>query len=37
MKDKINELAMNNKNKNTTDLYRGTSSFKRATKLEITW
>jgi hypothetical protein len=29
MKDKINELATNNKNKNIRDLYRGINEFKR--------
>jgi hypothetical protein len=29
MKDKINELAMNSKNKNIRDLYRGINEFKR--------
>jgi hypothetical protein len=29
LKDKINELAMNSKNKNITDLYRRTNEFKR--------
>jgi hypothetical protein len=29
MKDRINYLAMNNKNKNTRDLYRGINEFKR--------
>jgi hypothetical protein len=29
MKDKINELATNNKNKNIRDLYRGINLFKR--------
>jgi hypothetical protein len=28
LKDKINELAMNNKTKNTRDLYRGINEFK---------
>jgi hypothetical protein len=27
MKDKINELAMNSKNKNIKDLYRGINKF----------
>jgi hypothetical protein len=30
MKDKINELATNSKNKNIRDLYRGIIGFKRA-------
>jgi hypothetical protein len=29
LKDKINELAMNSKNKSIRDLYRGTHEFKR--------
>jgi hypothetical protein len=29
MKDKINELATNSKNKNIRDLYRGINEFKR--------
>jgi hypothetical protein len=29
LKDKINEIAMNSKNKNIRDLYRGTYDFKR--------
>jgi hypothetical protein len=29
LKDKIDELAMNNKNKNIKDLYRGIMDFKR--------
>jgi hypothetical protein len=29
MKDKINELATNNKNMNIRDLYRGINGFKR--------
>jgi hypothetical protein len=38
LKDKINELAANckNKNKNIRDLFRGINSFKRATNLEVT-
>jgi hypothetical protein len=28
LKDKINELATNSKNKNIRDLYRGTNEFK---------
>jgi hypothetical protein len=36
LKDKINELAMNSKNKNIRDLYRGLNEFKRATNREIT-
>jgi hypothetical protein len=30
LKGKINELAMNSKNKNIRDLYRGIKEFKRA-------
>jgi hypothetical protein len=30
LKDKINELAMNSKNKNIRDLYRGINGFKRS-------
>jgi hypothetical protein len=29
LKDKINELARNSKNKNTRDLYRGINGFKK--------
>jgi hypothetical protein len=29
LKDKINELAMNNKNKNIRDMYRGINKFKK--------
>jgi hypothetical protein len=29
LKDKIDELAMNSKNKNVRDLYRGINDFKR--------
>jgi hypothetical protein len=36
LKDRINELAMNSKNKNIRDLYRGINAFKRATNREIT-
>jgi hypothetical protein len=35
LKDKINELASNSKNKNIRDLYRGINEFKRATNREI--
>jgi hypothetical protein len=31
-KDKINELAMNSKNKNVRDLYRGINEYKRGYK-----
>jgi hypothetical protein len=30
LKDKINELETNSKNKNTRDLYRGINEFKRS-------
>jgi hypothetical protein len=30
LKDRINELVMNSKNKNTRDLYRGINEFKRS-------
>jgi hypothetical protein len=33
LKDKINELALNNKNKNIRDLYRGLNELKRSYKL----
>jgi hypothetical protein len=33
LKDKINELAMNTKNKNIRDLYRGINEFKRIINL----
>jgi hypothetical protein len=33
MKDKMNELATNSKNKNTRDLYRGIIGFKRGYQL----
>jgi hypothetical protein len=36
LKDKINELATNSKNKNIRDLYRGINEFKWATNREIT-
>jgi hypothetical protein len=29
VKDKINELETNNKNRNTRDLYRGMNTFKK--------
>jgi chemotaxis methyl-accepting protein methylase len=35
LKDKINELATNDKNKNIRELYRGINKFKRVAKLEI--
>jgi hypothetical protein len=34
LKDKINELAMNSKNMNIRDLYRGINEFKKATNRE---
>jgi hypothetical protein len=37
LKDKINELAINNRNKNVTDVYRGMMNLRRATNIEITW
>jgi hypothetical protein len=33
MKDKINELPMNSKNRNIRDLYRGINEFKRVYQL----
>jgi hypothetical protein len=36
LKVKINELAMNSKNKNIRDLYRGINELTGATNLEIT-
>jgi hypothetical protein len=33
MKDEINELATNNKNKNIRELYRGINEFKRGCQL----
>jgi predicted NACHT family NTPase len=33
LKDRINELATNNKNKNIRDLYRGINEFKRGYQL----
>jgi flagellar motility protein MotE (MotC chaperone) len=36
LKDKIDELATNKKNKNIRDLYRGMDDFNRVTKLEVT-
>jgi hypothetical protein len=36
MKDRINELATNSKNKNIRELYRGINEFNRATNVEIT-
>jgi hypothetical protein len=37
LKDKINELATNSKNKNIRDLYRGINERKGATNRETTW
>jgi hypothetical protein len=37
LKDKINELATNSKNRNIRDLYRGISEFKRDINRDITW
>jgi hypothetical protein len=34
-KDKINELAMNSKNKNIRDLYRGINKFKKGSQIEV--
>jgi prefoldin subunit 5 len=36
LKDRINELETNSKNKNIRELYRGINEFKRATNIEIT-
>jgi hypothetical protein len=36
LKDRINELATNSKNKNIRDLYSGINGYKRATELEVT-
>jgi hypothetical protein len=36
LKDKINELATNSKNKNIRDLYKGKNEFKRYSNREIT-
>jgi hypothetical protein len=35
LKDKINELQTNNKNKNIRDLYRGINEFKKSISLEL--
>jgi hypothetical protein len=35
LKDKINELTTNSKNKNISDLYRGINKFKRGYHKEI--
>jgi hypothetical protein len=37
MKGKINERAVNSKNKNIRDLYRRILNLRRATNLEITY
>jgi hypothetical protein len=37
LKDKINELESNSKNKNIRDLYRGINEFKRVTNQGLTW
>jgi hypothetical protein len=36
LKDKINELATNSKNKNIRDLYRGINEFKKSYQPKIT-
>jgi hypothetical protein len=36
LKDKMNELATDNKNKSIRDLYRGINGFKRTTNRERT-
>jgi hypothetical protein len=36
MKDKIDELATNSKNKNIRNLYRGINEFKKGTNLVVT-
>jgi hypothetical protein len=36
LKDKINELATNRKNKNIRDLYRGMNKFKKGYQPQIT-
>jgi hypothetical protein len=36
LKDKINELSTNSKDKNIRDLYSGINEFKRATNRKIT-
>jgi hypothetical protein len=36
LKDKINALESNSKNKNIRDLYRGINEISRITKLELT-
>jgi hypothetical protein len=37
LKDKINELESNSKNKNIRDLYRGINELRMVTILELTW
>jgi chemotaxis methyl-accepting protein methylase len=37
LKDKINDLVSNTKNKDIRELYRGLSERKRVTNLELTW
>jgi hypothetical protein len=37
LKDKINELVSNSKNKNIRDLYRGINEFKEGINLELSW
>jgi hypothetical protein len=36
VKDKIDELATNSKNKNIRDLYSGITNLRRVTNLEVT-
>jgi hypothetical protein len=36
LKDKINDLATNSKNKNFTDLYRGINQFKKGYQPKVT-
>jgi hypothetical protein len=36
LKNRINKLATDSKNKNIRDMYRGTNEFQMATNLEIT-
>jgi hypothetical protein len=37
MKDKIDELATNSKNKNVKDMYRGVTNLRRVSNLEVTF
>jgi hypothetical protein len=37
LKNKINELGSNSKNKNIRDIYRDVYEFKKRYQLEITW